>query len=160
LLIHAVCGATVEKTCSAGGDDVAHQHAAAHRVDLPFGVLHVVIERGQSQRDDPLFQPLRAGRLDPLQPGGGRFQIIAMRRCDGGLARLPLVFVLRGGVPQGAKAALGFFELAEVMPMLPPTRQALCHRLFSNAPQRFPQRLEIRGLFLRVFGRLLSGWSK
>jgi hypothetical protein len=60
--------------------------------------------------------------MHPLEQGGGRFQIIAMRCCDGGLARLPLVFVLCGGVPQGAKAALGLFELAAVMPMLPPTR--------------------------------------
>ena len=101
-----------------------------------------VIERGQSQRDDPLFQPLRAGLMNPLQQGGGLFQIIAMRRFDGGLAGLPLLFVLRGGVPQGADTALGLFELAEVMPMLPPTRQALCRRLFNNEPQRFPHGLE------------------
>jgi hypothetical protein len=32
--------------------------------------------------------------------------------------------------------------LAEVMPMLPPTRQTLCHRQFSHEPQGFPHRLE------------------
>jgi len=34
------------------GDDFALQHAAANLVDLPLGMLHVVIERGQTQRDD------------------------------------------------------------------------------------------------------------
>ena len=59
-------------------NDLARQHPAADLVDLPFGVLQVVIERGQSQRDDPERYPLRAGRTHPLQQGLGLFQIVAV----------------------------------------------------------------------------------